>query len=429
MRPQGRVHRRKRAPCWSYSAGAKGQTVTVYERVPGGPLQARCFDETLRDGRGGYRRLALGHRDQEKAKGYALDQAAKLLEGRAELVEGTIARLFAAYRTHRTPHKSLGEQGEDARRITMWTMVLGARKDPHLITRGEWERFIELRRTGAIDALGAPVPEPEPGKPSPRHSVRDGTVRSDCLWLRQVLGWGTTWRDGENGPYLVRENPVRGFAVPQEKNIRRPVATTDRFEALRKVSDRVPMELRRGGKRETVRSYLSELLDLVHGTGRRVSAVLALRYENLQLAKTKAAPHGAIAWPGETDKMGKAWSAPIGASVRAALERVQRERPGIGAAYLFPSAATPEKPVSYEEARRWLLEAERRAEVAKQDGSSWHAYRRGWATSRKHLPVADVALAGGWESTETLQRCYQQPDPATILAVVLGGAELREVQA
>ena len=71
MTEQGRVHRRKRAPCWSYTAGAKGHTVTVYERVPGGPLQARCFDATMRDGRGGYRREALGHRDQGKAETYA----------------------------------------------------------------------------------------------------------------------------------------------------------------------------------------------------------------------------------------------------------------------------------------------------------------------------------------------------------------------
>ena len=34
--------------------------------------------------------------------------------------------------------------------------------------------------------------------------------------------------------------------------------------------------------------------------------------------------------------------------------------------------------------------------------SLWHAYRRGWATSRKHLPDVDVAAAGGWKSTETL---------------------------
>jgi len=60
------------------------------------------------------------------------------------------------------------------------------------------------------------------------------------------------------------------------------------------------------------------------------------------------------------------------------------------------------------------------------DRGIWHPYRRKWATARKHLPLADVAAAGGWKGTQTLTKCYQQPDDATILAVVLGGAELRE---
>lgn len=52
--------------------------------------------------------------------------------------------------------------------------------------------------------------------------------------------------------------------------------------------------------------------------------------------------------------------------------------------------------------------------------------RRGWATSRKHLSLKDNAAAGGWASTETLLRCYQQPDADTMLAVVMRGADLRE---
>src|SRR2546428_9007753 len=119
MRGKDRVHRRKRAPCWRYTAGAKGHTVTVYERVPDGPLQARCFDATIRNGRGGYRREALGHRDRPKAEAYAHEQAAKLLEGRVELVEGTLARLFAAYRTHRTAPQAARERSEDGRRTAV----------------------------------------------------------------------------------------------------------------------------------------------------------------------------------------------------------------------------------------------------------------------------------------------------------------------
>jgi hypothetical protein len=50
-----------------------------------------------------------------------------------------------------------------------------------------------------------------------------------------------------------------------------------------------------------------------------------------------------------------------------------------------------------------------------------------WAIERKHLPPADVAAAGGWHSTDTL-KLYQQPDDATILQVVIGGAQLRRVK-
>src|SRR5207244_8807369 len=104
----------KRPKCWTHAEGEKGATVTVYERRPGGLLYARAFDPTLAGGKGGYRRKSLKHRDQERAKTCALEQAAKLRHGRNELAEGktTLARLFALYQTHRTPRKSAGEQSE-----------------------------------------------------------------------------------------------------------------------------------------------------------------------------------------------------------------------------------------------------------------------------------------------------------------------------
>ena len=66
------------------------------------------------------------------------------------------------------------------------------------------------------------------------------------------------------------------------------------------------------------------------------------------------------------------------------------------------------------------------AKVSKLDGSLWHAYRRGWATARKHFPLADVAAAGGWKDTTTLRTVYTQADPATVRRVVLDAPELRE---
>ena len=58
-----------------------------------------------------------------------------------------------------------------------------------------------------------------------------------------------------------------------------------------------------------------------------------------------------------------------------------------------------------------------------------HAYRRKWATERKHLSDTDVAAAGGWQNSLTLRKVYQQADAETMLNVVLGGNELRERKA
>lgn len=67
----------------------------------------------------------------------------------------------------------------------------------------------------------------------------------------------------------------------------------------------------------------------------------------------------------------------------------------------------------------------RAAALAPLDGSDFHAYRRAWATARKHLPPKDVAQAGGWKSTDTLLRSYTQVDDKTIFAVVSETRKLR----
>ena len=120
--------------------------------------------------------------------------------------------------------------------------------------------------------------------------VRTPPVNQDLQWPGWVLNWASKWRTAQ-GHYLMRENPVRGYNVPVEKNPRRPVATADRYEATRAQTDHVAMEVQWHGKSKTVRSYVSEILDIVSGTGRRLSAVLQLQYQDLQL---QDGPHGTI---------------------------------------------------------------------------------------------------------------------------------------
>ncbi len=406
---------RRRQKKWRFSAGERPHTVTVEEREPGGPIYGRVWNPVTRS----WKRKSLKNSDRERAKAWALEQAAKLARGDEAIRSGkvTLDVVFASYLKHRTPRKTEGEQSQDARRIQMWKRVLGAEIDPHHVSLGDWERLIDLRSSGAIDARGARVSEDK------RRPVRDRTVEADCNWLRWVFNWATKWRTPA-GHYLMRENPVRGFEAPREKNTRRPVATHDRFLTIREVSDRVMMESR-WGKHVEVRSYLSELLDIVNGTGRRISAVCKLTYDDLRLDQ---GPHGSIRWPASTDKTGRETVVPISPTVRAAIDRILRERPGIGSAPLFPAPGDARKPVSRHLADRWLRKAEELAGLEPQKGSLWHAYRRKWATERKHLPDVDVAAAGGWKTVQTLKSAYQHADSETMLRVVLEAGELREAK-
>ena len=224
----------------------------------------------------------------------------------------------------------------------------------------------------------------------------------------------------------MRENPVRGYEIPIEKNPRRPVATTDRYEAIRGVSDQVEMEILWHGKRTKQRSYLSELLDLAYATGRRISAICQLRYDDLRLEKTAEQPYGAIRWPGDTDKEGMEWTSPLNPIARAAIDRVLAERRGIGAVPMFPCPKQAGASIRYELASDWLKKAETLVEIKTHKGRLWHAYRAGWATARKTIPVQDVAAAGGWKTNQIVQDLYQQADPSTTLKAVLHTGELRE---
>ncbi len=71
------------------------------------------------------------------------------------------------------------------------------------------------------------------------------------------------------------------------------------------------------------------------------------------------------------------------------------------------------------------MKAEEFAKLEHVPGFGWHAFRRMWATKRKHHALKDLAAAGGWKDLETLQTVYQAADPERIEAAVLEAAPLR----
>jgi hypothetical protein len=62
--------------------------------------------------------------------------------------------------------------------------------------------------------------------------------------------------------------------------------------------------------------------------------------------------------------------------------------------------------------------AEKRAGLLRQRQGGWHAFRRAWATARKHMPLQDVMAAGGWRDPGALTRAYQQADAETVRKVM-----------
>ena len=288
----------------------------------------------------------------------------------------------------------------------------------------EWDRFVDLRRSGEIDARGRGVEIEADRKPlGPRR------IGADQSWLCTVLEWASNWDFDENSGPLIERNPIRSrenFPYEVNKNPRQPVADEAEYQALRAIADQV----RTGGwveqgpdeKRKFVskRAPFLEMLDLAHWTGRRIGAIRQLRFSDLRLERTPDYPDGHIVWPGETDKQGKRRKGALTTEARAAIDRLMRAQGHIGNddRCLFPSnhTNTGGQPFGYSAVRGWMLEAKRLAGVEHEPGSGAHSYRRKFVTERPHMNDAEIGAAAGM-SPDTVA-IYRQDNPARELEVL-----------
>lgn len=138
---------------------------------------------------------------------------------------------------------------------------------------------------------------------------------------------------------------------------------------------------------------------------------------------------GTIRWRAETDKKGREWVIPIPKTLCDELQSFRVRMGGVFGGLLFPSQTNPGRAASRYFFGDLLARAEAKAGLPKLDGSLWHAYRRGWATTRKHLPVVDVAAAGGWSDLGTLLKCYQHADHETLLEVMTHSKKITDAAA
>ena len=261
----------------------------------------------------------------------------------------------------------------------------GWRDDP------EFEAALERARMMALDVLEAEV-------------------------LNIMLRWATTVRV-QDGERWLRDNPLHGIRRAREQNPRRPVASIERYERTRQaMQEMVEQSEAEGERRRWVQMEFA--LVLAKSTGRRLSAIRHLRWEDFDLCKKS------VRWRAEHDKKRHESVIPLPEVLVTEIE-IFRKRLGAIGGWVFarPSDGLPMDRHLFD---KWLTVAERHAQLEKLERGLWHPYRRMWATSRDHLPLNQVAEAGGWKDTETLLRCYQRPDRESLLAVMKGERQLRE---
>jgi integrase len=198
--------------------------------------------------------------------------------------------------------------------------------------------------------------------------------------------------------------------LPVEKNPRRPVETYDRFLKLMEVAGEVDWRL-------------PCALSLAESTGQRISSILRLQRRDIDLERE---PHGWIRFRAENQKTGVEHSIPLTPDCAALLKQHLRRLPDSPLAWLFPGERRPEHPVDGSKIGKLLRQVYARAGLKPLRGGLWHPWRRKWATERKHMPLKDVAKAGGWKDPNTLLICYQQPDDETMTRVVLEPGKLYE---
>ena len=326
----------------------------------------------------------------------------------------TLGQVFDAYFVHEVPSFTASWRTISETRRGLFEAAWGAGKAVRDIGQADVKLFAQRRRTGALRPPQSRV-----------KTVREGTIESDLRWLSVVFRWAMGFKT--SGRPLVESNPLAMLKRPKPKNVRRPVASYDRYVRTLQHCDTVDTEGRLGC-----------MLVLARYTGHREGAICQLRANDFLRTKkeVRAAlsalgfderqadfyPHGGLRWRAATDKMGNDSVTPLAPDARAALDAYQARSPRLGEAPLFAASKDPSRPIRADLASRWLMKAEELAGLPSLSGGRWHPYRRLWATERRHLPAQDVVAAGGWTGTQALTTIYQHATPDKILEVVEVGA-------
>ena len=312
-------------------------------------------------------------------------------------------------------------------RLAILRSAIGDARDVRTLTANDVRHYEARRKRGGIRFRG------RRGNARVTDGVRQRSVQADVKLLKQVLYWACTITGADGQPWLQR-NPIAEVEVRGEHDVKRPIATQERFEStivsMKQFQEKYAAEALVTTKKERQRTesrwrswVRAELgLILLEATGRRRGAIMGLRWEDCDFLAHR------ITWRAENDKKRRTWVVQYPASLFEALREFQRRLGAIGGP-VFPGAKDPTRCAPAELLSQWIEKAEVEAKLPKLEGGTCHPYRRKWRSERTHHPLKAVAVAGGWTDFDTMMRCYDIPEDADVLAVTSETRKRREASA
>jgi integrase len=241
---------------------------------------------------------------------------------------------------------------------------------------------------------------------------KDGVTAAaefDVKALRAMLNWLVEDRLIERSPLPPR---LRIGKIVGTFAKRRPAMTKERHEKLLNAAAKLPSDYSKHA--------FPVLLTLLAETAHRISAILALRWRDIDFhAHPGVAPDGLIHWYVGRAEDNKAYEhmTPMTPLIREALLQWREYAPGLPLARVFPAPRTANEPLKRSTVTQWYKAAEKMAKLEHIDGGALHMYRRGWNTDRNHMPMKVRMNYMGIRNATTLMTSYDQPEPAALLQV------------
>ncbi len=316
---------RKANGTWTCSLGSRGMRVRLFQnRRDGTFYRATWIPGVGRDV------ASLRTKDRAEAERCGRELLAELLRGAPGFAPDVVTLGALWERFHRECPTYLDNAVKTKRDASSRVRVLfghfGEACDVRSLTTHHIGTYAASRRAGGIVAPSGRVTGP----------VRARSVEADIVLLNTMLAWATTVRTARGHRWLA-ENPLRGMRRIREQNPHRPIATWERYERTRTAMQ----ELGTSARSESERNRWLKLelaLVLAEGTGRRLSAIRQLRWEDFHFER------GTVRWRAEADKKRREQVVPLPEPLLAEIRSLRLKLGSVGG-WIFARASDGIQPM------------------------------------------------------------------------------------